>query len=75
MTEPRPTVCITCGEPAGDPPVLNRLEDGTPCPTCADRVLEGLPAALPTPSEAPEGAEEPVASHPLVDADVARAAD
>lgn len=41
------TVCLTCGCPAGDPPVLNRLPSGEPCPSCRDRTLEVLPALLP----------------------------
>jgi len=40
-------LCITCGQPAGSPPQLNRRPDGQPCQTCRNRVLESLPAALP----------------------------
>ena len=40
-------VCFTCGMGAGDPPRLNRLENGQICPACRDRVLESLPPILP----------------------------
>ena len=40
-------ICFTCGQPAGSPPRLNRLEDGRACPGCAERVQEALPPALP----------------------------
>lgn len=40
-------VCITCGLMAGDTLQLNRLPNGQTCPTCRDRVLDSIPAALP----------------------------
>lgn len=40
-------ICFTCGEPAGSPPRMNRLEDGRGCPACMERVQEALPPALP----------------------------
>jgi hypothetical protein len=43
----REPVCITCGQPAG-PRRLNRLSDGRVCPTCCDRLLDTLPALLPS---------------------------
>jgi len=39
-------ICFNCGQPAIGPR-LNRLEDGVPCPTCADRLLMLLPPLLP----------------------------
>lgn len=41
------TLCIHCGLSAGNPPRLNRLEDGRVCPACADRLLMSLPPVLP----------------------------
>lgn len=41
------SICIECGQSAGDPPVLNNLPDGRPCAGCRDRVLDALPAILP----------------------------
>lgn len=43
----RGTLCFTCGLAVGAPPRLNKLEDGSACPSCMDRVLNSLPAALP----------------------------
>ena len=54
MPETRPTICITCGQALGEVPELHRLSDGSPCPSCRDRLLETLPALLP-------GSPEPVA--------------
>ena len=34
----------------GQPPRLNQLASGLPCPTCRDRILDETPAALPTTS-------------------------
>lgn len=42
------TVCFTCGQPIGEPPRINELPDGEPCPTCRDRLLDSLPALLPS---------------------------
>lgn len=47
MGRAQDTLCIGCGLPAGNPPRLNRLDDGRVCPTCRDRLLESLPPALP----------------------------
>ena len=52
------TLCFRCRLPVGDPPQLNTREDGTPCPTCRDRVMDHLPPLLPK-----EVAEE-VRPHP-----------
>lgn len=41
-------VCITCGLSAGEGAQLNRLSNGQICPTCRDRVLDSIPAALPS---------------------------
>ncbi|MDF1799723.1 MAG: hypothetical protein P1V81_11140 [Planctomycetota bacterium] len=43
------SLCFTCGLDVGEPPRLNRLENGLPCPTCRDRILAYLPPALPGP--------------------------
>lgn len=48
-------VCITCGLSAGQPAQLNRLHNGQTCPSCRDRVLESLPAPLPSRSVASIG--------------------
>ena len=41
--------CIGCGTPVvADSLELGVLEDGRNCPSCADRMLESLPAALPS---------------------------
>jgi hypothetical protein len=47
MSAPRGTLCFTCGLAVGAPPRLNRQEDGKVCPSCMERVLNSLPAALP----------------------------
>ncbi|HVS11126.1 MAG TPA: hypothetical protein VMS76_14750 [Planctomycetota bacterium] len=47
MSSPGEPICFTCGQPAGSPPRLNRLEDGSACQGCAERVQEALPPALP----------------------------
>jgi len=44
----RQPVCIACGQPTGPRPRLNRLPDGHPCPTCQARLLDELPAVLPS---------------------------
>jgi DNA-directed RNA polymerase subunit RPC12/RpoP len=41
-------VCFTCGLVIESPPRLSRLTTGQACPACRDRVLEGLPPALPS---------------------------
>ncbi len=53
-----PTLCIHCGLSAGEPPRLNRLEDGRPCPVCAERLLALLPPLLPAPARVGEEAPE-----------------
>ena len=35
--------CFRCGRPVGEPPAINELPDGRPCPACAERLLESLP--------------------------------
>ncbi|HIG12757.1 MAG: hypothetical protein ABGY71_03650 [bacterium] len=51
MSDPRPTLCFTCGMPtgqaAGEFPRLNTLSNGRPCPHCRDRLLEALPGIHP----------------------------
>ena len=41
-------LCFQCGQPVGEPPVLNQMPDGENCIRCAERVLEALPAILPS---------------------------
>lgn len=51
------TRCIECGGVVGS---LNEDEDGTPCPACAERLLETLPGIFHRPwgtTEAPGGDE------------------
>jgi hypothetical protein len=43
------TICFTCSQSIGEPPRLNLLGNGQVCPTCRDRLLESLPAAMPKP--------------------------
>lgn len=52
------SLCFTCGQDVGDPPLLNRLENGLPCPTCRDRILAFLPPALPGPGSERRQVEE-----------------
>jgi len=41
--------CIGCGtRVVAGSPELGTLEDGRNCPSCAERMLESLPAALPS---------------------------
>ena len=51
MSDSQETVCFTCGQPAGDPTRLNCLPGGQACPACRDRLLESLPACLPSEQE------------------------
>lgn len=44
----RDPVCIACGQSTGPRPRLNTLPDGRTCPTCRDRLLDSLPAVLPS---------------------------
>lgn len=39
-------VCIDCGGPVN---ALNEDEDGDPCPTCAERLIETLPGVFHAP--------------------------
>lgn len=43
------TVCIQCGQPAGDPLRLNHMPNGRACSACRDRLLDSLPAPFPSP--------------------------
>ena len=45
--DPKEPTCFTCGLTLSDPPRLNRMEDGSTCPTCRDRLLEELPGVFP----------------------------
>lgn len=59
MSKGARTVCFSCGNPVGEPPVLHRLANGQPCVACRDRMLEHLPPVLPrvaalAPLEVPE---------------------
>lgn len=60
-SQPTPTLCFHCGQSAGEPLRLNRLDDGRICPSCADRVLVALPPVLPALVPAP-GTERPLES-------------
>ena len=55
MAEYRDTTisCFHCGNPVGDPPRLNELEEGDNCPACAERLLETLPPIFHTSWEEP----------------------
>jgi DNA-directed RNA polymerase subunit RPC12/RpoP len=55
------SLCFTCSQTVGDPPRLNRLENGLPCPTCRDRILAYLPPALPGPGSSAYQRPEPPA--------------
>lgn len=56
MFEHSEIICFHCGQPAGDPLAVNQLDDETPCPACAERMLAALPSLLP--SEAEEWAND-----------------
>jgi hypothetical protein len=66
----RDPVCIACGQPTGPLPRLNRLPDGRTCSSCRDRILEAIPAPLPSPhvelgfEEWAEEGEEPGEDYP-----------
>lgn len=54
-------VCFQCGQSVGDPPRLNRLDEGGSCRACAERLLDMLPSIFHTPLEEPmEGESEAV---------------
>lgn len=56
-----PTLCFTCGLVVENTPRLNRLTNGEVCPACRDRLLDLLPAPLPTrPFEVRVDEEHPV---------------
>jgi hypothetical protein len=61
MGNPTNAVCFTCGLAIEAPPRLTRLTNGQVCPACRERVLEGLPPALPSRSAA--AAARPVLEH------------
>lgn len=68
MNSESQSLCFTCGQDVGEPPRLNRLENGLPCPTCRDRILAFLPPALPGPGSAEfKRAEVPVVSEETSD--------
>jgi hypothetical protein len=46
---PSATFCFTCGQPVTEPPRLNRLPGGEPCPACRERALDAVPSVLPMP--------------------------
>lgn len=52
MTEADNAICFQCGQDAAQTRRLNRLDDGRPCPVCADRLLMLLPPVLPAESAA-----------------------
>ena len=52
------TLCFTCGQPVSDPPVLNELPSGEPCPACRERALDAAPALLPFAEAGREGEVE-----------------
>ena len=47
MPEESRSICFQCGQSAADGTRFNRLADGRPCPTCAERLLMSLPPLLP----------------------------
>ena len=54
-------VCFQCGQSVGEPPRLNRLDEGGSCPACAERLLDMLPSIFHTPLEGSmEGESEAV---------------
>jgi DNA-directed RNA polymerase subunit RPC12/RpoP len=53
-------VCIQCGLEVVDPPLLNRLRDGSNCPACADRVLDAQPAIVHAPLRVVGAGDDPV---------------
>ena len=59
MTEPQATLCMTCGGQVAATRALNRLPGGEVCPTCRERLLEGLPPLLPGGYEGLEAEEAP----------------
>ncbi len=47
MASQSATYCFTCARAVSEPHQIHRLEDGSACPGCVERLLEGLPALLP----------------------------
>ena len=47
MTHTARTTCFHCGQDAAETARINRLPDGRPCPSCADRLLDLLPPLIP----------------------------
>jgi len=41
------TFCFTCAQRVTEPPRLNTLPDGEPCPACRERALDAAPSVLP----------------------------
>ncbi|MBK7643150.1 MAG: hypothetical protein IPJ19_08870 [Planctomycetes bacterium] len=68
MSQPTNAVCFTCGLVIETPPRLARLTNGQVCPACRERVLEGLPPALPS---SPQPAEREDAHASLSDSEFA----
>ena len=66
MALDRQPVCFTCSQPIAEPPAINKLENGETCPTCRDRLLDSLPALLPSQVVAvdEESSEEPYPFEP-----------
>jgi hypothetical protein len=62
MTDSAPPLCFHCGQPTEtgeEGPRLNRMQDGRPCPSCADRLLESLPSLVREVAAEIEPLEEP----------------
>jgi len=59
--------CFRCGQPAGDPPRFNFLSNGSPCPTCRDRLLDSLRPALPGGGQTPAAGACTEAPAPVVE--------
>jgi hypothetical protein len=59
-------VCFTCGLVIESPARLSRLTNGQVCPACRERVLDGLPSALPSrpPGPTAEGDSSARSSRP-----------
>jgi len=73
MTASGETLCITCGQTAGDPPQLNHLASGEVCPACHARFLDSQPPLLPGFQHAPaEASEAPEVEEAEEEAEVAR---
>lgn len=62
MSDQRAAVCFTCGQPSGDILRLNYLPSGKVCPACRDRLLEGIPGALPSGGDTVQEPSQPLSS-------------